>query len=105
MGIGVALVLSEIDDESWQNLYFTSAIENGVTVEVAQSWVNEYRKFRAADAGGTGGGMGVGGAIQEPLPIYQTCVCCVGPVEVSKVHYVPVCPECEPQIRGALKPK
>ena len=37
MSIGVALVLNEIEDESWQKLYYPSAIENGATVEVAQS--------------------------------------------------------------------
>ena len=105
MTIGVALCLNEIDDESWQNVYFLPAIENGATLEVAQSWVNEYRKFRGSSITDPPGGMGGVGAIQEPLPIYQTCVCCVGPVEGSKVHYIPVCPECEHEIRGALKPK
>lgn len=105
LSASAALVLNEIDDESWQNLYFPSAIENGVTVEVAQSWVNEYLKFRATSAGGGGGGVGGVAITPEPLPIYQTCVCCVGPVEVNKVRYVPVCPECEREIRGALKPK
>jgi len=105
MSIGVALVLNEIDDESWQNLYFPCAIENGATVEVAQSWVNEYLKFKGNIDGGAAGGGGIGPGTQESLPIYQTCICCVGPVEVNKVRYVPVCQDCEREIRGALKPK
>ena len=105
LSIGVALCLNEIDDDLSKKYYFAAAVENGVTLEVAQAWLNEYFKTRSGSVEGSGGGVGVGGAIQEPLPIYQTCVCCVGPVEVRKVHYVPVCPECESQIRGALKPK
>jgi len=105
MSIGVALVLNEIEDESWQNLYYPSAIENGATVEVAQSWVNEYRKFKGCEVGDPGGGLGAVGQIQESLPIYQPCVCCLGPVELSKLRMIYVCRECETQIRGALKPQ
>jgi ParB family chromosome partitioning protein len=105
LSIGVALCLDAIDDESFKKYYFTAAVENGVTLEVAQAWVSEYLKTRSGGVEGLGGGGPGGAPIQEPLPIYQTCICCVGPVEVSKVHYVPVCPECESQVRGALKPK
>ena len=105
LSMGVALCLNQIDDELSKKYYFTAAVENGVTLEVAEAWVNEYRKTRAGTVTDDTGGMGGIGPIQESLPIYQTCVCCVGPVEVNKVHYVPVCPECEREIRGALKPK
>lgn len=105
LGMAVALCLNEIDDPSFKNYYFTAAIENGVTLGVAEQWVNDWRKTRAGPGSDLQGGMGAGGAVQEALPIYQTCVCCVGPVEVNKVHYVPVCADCEKEIRGALKPK
>jgi ParB family chromosome partitioning protein len=105
LSIGVALALNEIDDDISKKYYFTAAIENGVTLEVAQNWVTEYFKTRSGSVGSSGGGMGVGDTIQEQLPIFGTCVCCTGPVEVNKIKYIPVCPECEPQIRGALKPK
>lgn len=105
LSMGVALCLNQIDDELSKKYYFTAAVENGVTLEVAEAWVNEYRKTRAGTVTNDAGGMGGIGPTQESLPIYQTCVCCVGPVEVNKVHYVPVCPECEREIRGALKPK
>ena len=105
VNVGVALVLSEIEDESWQNLYYPSAIENGATVEVAQSWVNEYRKFKATHDGYVEGGQGVLGQTQESLPIYQPCVCCLGPVELKNLRMIYVCGECLGEIRGALKPK
>jgi ParB family chromosome partitioning protein len=105
LGMAVALCLNEIDDVSFKNYYFTAAIENGVTLDVAQQWANDWRKTRAGPGSDPQGGMGVGGMVQEPLPVFQTCVCCLGPVEVNKVHYVPVCLDCEKEIRGALKPK
>jgi ParB family chromosome partitioning protein len=105
LGMAVALCLNEIDDLSFKNYYFTAAIENGVTLDVAEHWVTEYKKTRVGFNPGERGGMGVGGEVQEPLPIFQTCVCCIGPVEVNKVRYIPVCPNCEKEIRGALKPK
>jgi ParB family chromosome partitioning protein len=105
ISIGVALALWEIDEPSFQDYYFTAAIENGVTLDVAKAWVNDYFKTKLGNVEGYGG-VGPGGApIQEPLPIYQTCVCCIGPVEVNKVRYISVCPDCEKQIRGALKPE
>ena len=105
ISMAVAICLNQIDDELSKKYYFAAAVENGVTLEVAEVWVNEYRKTRAGTVTYDAGGMGGIGPVQESLPIYQTCVCCVGPVEVNKVRYVPVCPECEREIRGALKPK
>jgi len=103
LSIGVALCLNEIDDESFRNYYFDSAVQNGVTLDVAKMWVTEYFKTRQGKVEGYDG-VGPGGVpFQEPLPIYQTCACCVGPVEVNKVRYIPVCPECEKEIRGARK--
>ena len=103
--MSVALELNKIEDAEFRNFYFTSAVENGVTLEVAEAWVNDWRKSRAGVAYADGGGQGVAGTIQEPLPIFNTCVCCLGPVEVNKVRFIPVCPECEKEIKGALKPK
>ena len=99
----VAIILNEIEDEEFKKFYFTAAVENGVTKEVAEAWVNDWRKSRAGIAYEDGGGIPLGIGTQEILPIYGTCVCCVGPVEVSKIKYIGVCAECESQIRGALK--
>lgn len=98
----VALALNDIEDDEFKKFYFASAVQNGVTLEVAEMWVNDWRKSRAGSAYGSEGGVGGSGSVQAPLPIYQTCVCCLGPSEVSKIRYIPVCPECETQIKGAL---
>jgi len=100
-----ALVLNEIEDEGFKKYYFTAAVENGVTLEICKMWVDDWRKTKAGTFYEDGRGKGDLVEIQEPLPVFQTCVCCVGPIEISKVRYVPVCPVCEKEIRGALKPK
>jgi len=105
LSMAVALCLNEVDDSEFRNYYFAAAVENGVTLDVARAWVNEYKKTKAGNVQDGTGGRGDLGPIQEPLPVFQTCVCCVGPVEVNRVRYIPVCPECETQIRGALREK
>jgi len=105
LSIAVALCLNEVDDPEFRNYYFTAAVENGVTLDVAQKWVTEYKKTKAGNVSGGTGARGDLGPIPEPIPVFSTCVCCVGPVEVSRVRYIPVCPDCEMQIRGALREK
>jgi len=102
--MSVALCLNEIEDEEFKKFYFTAAVENGVTLEVARMWVDDWRKTKGGIFYEDGRGRGDLSPSQDPLPIYQTCTCCVGPVEVSKVKYIPVCHDCEKEIRGALKP-
>ena len=105
VSMAVAICLNQIEDEGFRKMYFTAAVENGATEEVAEAWVNDWRKSRANTAYDEQGGIGVSGQIQESLPIYQPCVCCLGPVELSKLRMIYVCRECELQVRGALKPQ
>jgi ParB family chromosome partitioning protein len=102
LSIQVALCLVNIDDLGFRKFYFESAVFNGVTLEVAEGWVNDYNKTRLNLGPGEGGGMEALGIFQASLPIYHTCPCCLGPVEVTKVRYLGVCPECETQVKGAL---
>lgn len=103
--MAVAICLNQIEDPEFKTFYFTSAVENGVTLEVAEAWVNDWRKSKAGIAYADQGGRGAGVVFQESLPIYQPCVCCLGPVELPKLRMIYVCLECELQVRGALKPK
>lgn len=105
LSIEVCLVLIQVEDDEFRRYYFAAAVENGITKEVAEGWLNDWRKSRAGSAYGDEGGSRDAGPVQEVMPIFQTCVCCVGPVEASKAKYILVCPECESQIRGALKNK
>jgi len=99
LAIRNALALNEIEDEDFKMYYFHAAVENGATYEVIRNWIDDWKKTKAGtyyiDTGGRGGQV----SSQSPLPFYQTCVCCLGPVEVNKVKYILVCPECENEIR------
>ena len=105
MSMQVAICLNQIEDAEFKLFYFTSAVQNGITIDVAEAWVNDWRKSRAGIAYADEGGVGVACEIPECLPIYQPCVCCLGPVEISKLRTIHVCSECEREVRGALKPK
>jgi len=94
LSMSAALELNRIDDEKMRAFYFTAAIDNGVTEEVARAWVSDYEKTKAAkyydEVGGVPGtGLGIVSA-----PVYHTCAGCKGPVEVGKVRMVGLCPDC-----------
>ena len=94
IGIEAAYVLSQIDDREFRKFYFTSAVENGVTKEVAVSWLAAYQQSKEANYYAEGGGGGPLGAVSADKPIYQTCNGCNGPVELKEIRYVPLCPGC-----------
>ena len=99
----VALILNEIDDEGFRKFYFSAAVENGATMDLAEAWLNDWRKTQAGTAYNEVGGNLPGGVIQECLPIYQTCYCCGGPEDVKTIKYIPLCANCQTEVRGALK--
>lgn len=101
----VGIILNKIEDPQFKTFYFQSAVENGVTAEVAELWVTDWLKSQAGIAYKESGGGGEIGEVPQPLPVYTTCICCTGPAENTKILYVPVCRTCEKEIRGALKPK
>ncbi len=105
ISMDVAVTLNKIEDDQFKFFYFQSAVENGVTKDVAEMWLTDWRKSKAGIAYADSGGGGEIGNIPAPMPVYTTCVCCTGPAEVSKIVYIPVCRDCEKEIRGAMKPK
>lgn len=105
LSMQVALCLNEIEDPEFKRFYLASAVENGITIDVAQMWVNDWRKSRSGTAYSGDGGGGYVPGVQESVPVWVTCVCCVGPVDSTKVKYIAVCPDCAGQIAGALKDK
>lgn len=98
LAIEAALCLARIDDPEMRDFYFAAAVDNGVTIDVARRWLEDYRKSKVGqfepDAGGGGGA--VGGV--APTLVYQTCFGCDGPVESRQVRYVPLCPHCHREV-------
>ena len=44
LALKVAIVLNRIEDPGIKNMYFNSAIENGITIKTAELWYNEFLK-------------------------------------------------------------
>lgn len=97
--IQVATRLLDIEDPEFQKYYFRAAVENGATQEVAEFWVNEWRKTRANERTLEAGGGGIQMTTGEDRPIYQTCYTCFGAVSIKDVRYVPICPNCDKEIK------
>ena len=98
IGIEAAQVLSRIDDAEFRKFYFNSAIENGVTKEVAVTWLAAYQQSKEARFYAEGGGGGPLGVTVADKPIFHTCEGCLGPVEIKEIRYIPLCPGCIKEI-------
>jgi ParB family chromosome partitioning protein len=105
VSMAVAIILGEIEDEGFRRYYFIAAVENGVTAEIAERWVGDYRNTRLGIPSSDGGGDGVIQPIEAPAPIYGTCCSCLGPVESNRIRYIPVCPECKMNIERVGRSK
>lgn len=105
LGLSVAISLSEIDDPVFSKMYFRAAIENGVTIEVADQWVMDWKKTKLNLSPEEQGSGRESETERVVPPVFQTCIACMGPVESTKVLYLPMCPECVREVRGALRPK
>jgi len=99
IGIEVGLLLGSIEDSVARKYYVMNAAKNGVTIEVARLWVDDYEKSRLGKFYSEGGGSP--GSISEldEKPIFQTCGVCLGPVSIKDVKYIPVCLPCLREIR------
>jgi len=101
LSMRAAEALHKIDDVDTRNYYLRAAVANGVTVEVATRWAEEYNQSKAAKFNPMAGG-GSGATDGGPsMPIYQTCHVCKGPTEIKEVQYVPVCKSCRNEIAHA----
>jgi len=97
----VALVLNKIEDPEFKSFYFKAAIQNGITIDIANEWLNEWRKTRANEGYNETGGAGEVLGSVEAVPIYQACACCLGPCEIKNMKLVYICPDCDREIKMA----
>lgn len=100
--VGVGEELNGIDDPNTLKYYLDLAIENGVTREVIRLWVKEYKDNvrRAQNASVPFESIP---NPMEPRPIWLTCDCCAGPVEISDAKLIRACPGCLHSIDQAIK--
>ncbi|MBU2118678.1 MAG: hypothetical protein KJ954_13910, partial [Alphaproteobacteria bacterium] len=93
--------LMEIEDPESFKYFFQMASQNGVTPSVARLWVDDYLKTKAGNFYSDAGGLPQGGVELERKPVYMTCECCLGAVEMKDVRSMVVCIPCLKKVRHA----
>lgn len=101
MSMQVLEALREIEDEDIFKYHFEMAAQNGITIQVARMWVDDYQKSKAGKFYSDGGGMPPGGVESVSKPVFMTCEVCVGPVEMKDVRSMVVCIPCLKKVRHA----
>ncbi|MBA7716570.1 Nucleoid occlusion protein [subsurface metagenome] len=98
---GVAEELWRISDVGEMDYYLSFAVEHGVTVAVARSWVKDWKDTLRRSSSDVVGG----GPTSSPLesrPVWVTCDLCHGPMELGKEQVFRCCPGCSTTIQGAV---
>ncbi|MBM4338989.1 MAG: ParB/RepB/Spo0J family partition protein [Deltaproteobacteria bacterium] len=103
LSIRVAEVLMDIDDSDMRKYYINMGAENGITLKVAEMWVSDYKKSKQGalfQETGAEEGMNV---VPESRPVYVTCQCCYGAVEIREAKQLVVCGKCLKELRSTKK--
>lgn len=94
LGIAVANVLVDIDDEVLRNYYLQNASEHGCSLKTAELWYSDYQATKAARYYQEVGGEGETGICLTSKPIYHACDVCLQAVDLSQLKHLVVCPVC-----------
>jgi ParB family chromosome partitioning protein len=97
----VLLTLREIEDPDIFKYHWEMAYQNGISVQVARLWVDDYLKTKAGVWLSSGGGLPVGASDTPAKPVYLTCESCLAAVEMKDVRSVVVCIPCLKKVRHA----
>jgi ParB family chromosome partitioning protein len=97
--MNVLEVLLEIEDPEAFKYHFEMAAQNGITIQVARLWVDDYLKSKMGNFYSDGGSPPVGGVDSVPRPVYMTCECCLGAVEMKEVRSMVICIPCLKKVR------
>ncbi len=99
---GVAEELWSCADDAHREYLLELAVEHGITTAIARQWVQEHRKQQRPAAGDDE----QGGQMPETIlteKIYRSCDACQGPVELSTLRELRMCPKCYGEIVQALQ--
>lgn len=102
ISIGVAEALWRCRDEAHQAYLLDLAIEHGITVSIARSWVDQYDKEKRTNKGDVEPGGGIEETF-ESRTTYVTCEVCDGGFDVMKMQNLNVCPDCKKSIKNAIQ--
>lgn len=98
----VAEELWSLGDNSAIDYYLGFCIDHGVTQGVVRQWVHEWKAQQRQSTTGAAGG----GQLMSPLesrPVYVSCDCCLGPMEIGDELVLRCCKTCAAKIQNALK--
>jgi len=98
---GVAEELWRISDVGQMDYYLSFAVEHGVTVTVARSWVKDWKdSVRRSKTDIEGGGCE--SSPLEDRPVWLACDLCNGPMKLGTEKVWRCCPECVVTLRAAV---
>ena len=98
VSLGVAERLIEVEDTFLRSQWLRMAVENGITVAVAELWVSDYQKSKAGTRFEGVVDVGEGELNPEPKKVYVTCMVCSDPVEISQAKQIILCPGCRKKV-------
>ncbi len=99
---GVAEELWSCPDEAHRGYLLLMAVEHGITVSVARQWVQDHRKEQR-DSGPTVEPGGIDQGVSFDEKIYRSCDACQGPVDLSLLKELRMCPDCYHKIVEAIR--
>ena len=98
IGYAVAEELNRLKDPGKIEYYLGYCVDHGATRDVVIGWVKEELSLiRQKES--TGGGGEWGSPTLELSPVFVACDLCKGPMEIKKVVYMRICPECHGTIK------
>lgn len=101
IGYTVAEELNRLKDLGRVEYYLGYCVDHGATKEVVAGWVKEeLALIRQKESPGEGGAWG--SPMSEQAPIFVACDLCKGPMEIKKVVYMRICPECHGTIKANM---
>lgn len=98
IGYAVAEELNRLKDLGRVEYYLGYCVDHGATKEVVASWVKEELSLIRQKESTSGGGEW-GSPTLELMPVFVACDLCKGPMEIKKVVYMRICPECHATIK------
>jgi len=98
LSMAAAVELMKIDDPDFRRFYLTNAVDSGITIKVAQMWVDDYEKSKAGRFYDAHPGP-LPGEVGPPMaPSYAACACCHAPVDLRDMRHLAVCASCHKTI-------
>ena len=98
IGYAVAEELWRLRDIGRIEYWLGYCVDHGASLSVVANWVKEELALIRQRGSSTDEG-GWGSALSEQKPIYVSCDLCTGPMEIKRVVYMRICPECHATIK------